>query len=134
MKLLINYNRTSISVCSSLCDLLLTMQRSQKLVSNDTFGIRGLYHWFITAKMQLVVRGSSLSTNMKPEKLGSDGKKKIPSAYRWMQAWWRGWNNLSRPRDWKGFGVNWGEWGMLLCMMQCRLSFLLKLACRFCSS
>lgn len=26
--------------------------------------------------MQLVVRGSSLSTNMKPEKLGSDGKKK----------------------------------------------------------
>lgn len=39
-------------------------------------------------KMQLVVRGSSLSTNMKPEKLGSDGKKKKnPSAYRWMQAW-----------------------------------------------
>lgn len=28
--------------------------------------------------MQLVVRGSSLSTNMKPEKLGSDGKKKNP--------------------------------------------------------
>lgn len=31
------------------------------------------------SKMQLVVRGSSLSTNMKPEKLGSD-EKKIPSA------------------------------------------------------
>lgn len=28
--------------------------------------------------MQLVVRGSSLSTNMKPEELGSDGKKKNP--------------------------------------------------------
>lgn len=38
--------------------------------------VSGLYHWFITAKMQLVVRGSSLSTNMKPEKLGSDEKKK----------------------------------------------------------
>lgn len=34
------------------------------------------------SKMQLVVRGSSLSTNMKPEKSGSDSdeKKKYPQS------------------------------------------------------